>query len=97
MKLGQFYASLVTLFDIPTLTKIINESESLMEKDNFWDDQKEAMKVVERLNSAKEKKNKYDEVKAIFHNVEELLSFALEGLDNDVLEFEKLSSLMVFK
>ena len=57
-----------------------------MEKDDFWSNQKEAMKVVERLNSAREKKTKYDEITAIFHNVEELLSFALEDLDEEVHE-----------
>ena len=86
MKLAKFYASLVTHFDIPALENIIKESESLMEKDDFWDDQKGAMKVVERLNLAREKKNQYDEVAAIFHNVEELLSFALVDLDSEVHE-----------
>jgi len=86
MKLAKFYASLVTHFDIPTLENIIKESESLMEKDDFWDDQKGAMKVVEKLNLAREKKNQYDEVAAIFHNVEELLSFALVDLDSEVHE-----------
>ncbi len=86
MKLVEFYASLVIHFDIPSLEKTIKELEALMQNDDFWRDQKQAMSIVEKLNDAKEKKNQYDEVLAIFHNAEELLSFALENMDEEVYE-----------
>lgn len=73
-------------FDIPSLEKTIKELEALMQNDDFWRDQKQAMSIVEKLNDAKEKKNQYDEVLAIFHNAEELLSFALENMDEEVYE-----------
>lgn len=86
MKLAEYCASLVIHFDIPSLERIIKELERLMQSDDFWRDQKQAMSIVEKLNDAKEKKNQYDEVLAIFHNAEELLSFALENIDEEVYE-----------
>ena len=44
----------MTLFDIDYLTKKVNELDIIQNKDNFWDDQKEALKVINEWESIKE-------------------------------------------
>ena len=67
-KLRRYSISLVIHFDLASLTKKILELEEKMNAENFWNDQKSAMQVVNELNEAKEKKEQYEETALSFQN-----------------------------
>lgn len=77
-------------FDLALLDDIIHQCEEEMAKDTFWNDQKEAMKVVEKLNDAKEKKTKWEACEQSFHSVNEIFSVIVEQADEEMLELLNL-------
>ncbi len=77
-------------FDLALLDVTIHQCEEEMAKDTFWNDQKEAMKVVEKLNDAKEKKTKWEACEQSFHSANEIFSVIVEQADEEMLELLNL-------
>lgn len=61
------------LFDPVQLKIKIDEDEALMNDDHFWDDQRSAKKVVQRLNDARHKYEQYHAIVSGFQDLEELV------------------------
>lgn len=72
-------------FDLAHLEETIHHCEEQMGDASFWNQQKEAMQVVEKLNDAKEKKEKWDVCQQSFHNANEILAFLTEQMDDEML------------
>lgn len=77
-------------FDLALLENTIRYCEEEMAKDTFWNQQKEAMKVVEKLNDAKEKKAKWDACQQSFHSANEIFLAIVEQADEEMLELLNL-------
>ena len=74
----------VTLFDIDYLTKKVNELDIIQNKPDFWDNQKEALKVINEYNALKEEKDTYLKITKEHEDIKELL-FATSESDEDML------------
>lgn len=72
-------------FDLAHLEETIHHCEEQMGEASFWNQQKEAMQVVEKLNDAKEKKEKWDACQQSFHNANEILALLTEQMDDEML------------
>lgn len=72
-------------FDLAHLEETIHHCEEQMGEASFWNQQKEAMQVVEKLNDAKEKKEKWDTCQQSFHNANEILALLTEQMDDEML------------
>ena len=78
--------------------RIYNSLTNEMNQDGFWNDQKNANKIIEKLNAVKEKANLMDEVSNAYQDV--LDAFELYELDENeetmslleelIISFEKL-------
>lgn len=77
-------------FDLALLENTIRYCEEEMAKDTFWNQQKKAMKVVEKLNDAKEKKAKWDACQQSFHSANEIFLAIVEQADEEMLELLNL-------
>lgn len=77
-------------FDLALLEDTIRHCEEEMAKDTFWNQQKEAMKVVEKLNDAKEKKAKWDACQQSFHSANEIFLAIVEQSDEEMFELLNL-------
>lgn len=82
-------------FDLAHLEETIHHCEEQMGEASFWNQQKEAMQVVEKLNDAKEKKEKWDACQQSFHNANEILALLTEQMDDEMsalldLEYDSL-------
>jgi peptide chain release factor 2 len=68
----------VILFDPVQLKAKIDEDETLMNEDHFWNDQRAAKKVVQRLHDARHKYEQYHAIVSGFHELEELVDLLQE-------------------
>ncbi len=73
------------LFDLVSLKKEIADLESKQNQEGFWDDQKSAMMVVNRLSDIKEKVNGYEKASADLNDINELIS-SCDDKDAEMLE-----------
>ena len=87
------------LFDLEKLDKEINELTAISEKEDFWNDQKSALKVISKLNFKRDIASKYRDLVANLNDLSELLDIAddsilesindsFEQLKKDTKEFE---------
>ena len=87
------------LFDLEKLDKEINELTAISEKEDFWNDQKSALKVISKLNFKRDIASKYRDLVANLNDLSELLYIAddsilesindsFEQLKKDTQEFE---------
>jgi peptide chain release factor 2 len=74
----------VILFDPAQLKQQIDRDEAQMNEDHFWDDQREAKKVVQRLNEAR---HQWEQYHAIIHGFKELEEL-FELLEDDPSIYE---------
>ena len=71
------------LFDLAFLNKKISELEAIQNKEDFWSDQKAALKVIDEYNDAKEERDTYVHVEKSHKEIEDLL-FACTDTDEDM-------------
>lgn len=71
------------LFDLAYLDKKITELEAQQNVDNFWDDQKAALKIIDEYNDVKEKRDTYIKISKSHKEVSDLL-FATTENDEDM-------------
>ena len=87
------------LFDLDQLDSEIATLSAKSEEENFWNDRRSALEVINRLNYCKEIVETYRDLLTKSHDLEELLSFgdesfleqieaSLEELENKTKEFE---------
>ena len=82
------------LFDLAKLDKEIKELQSISEKEDFWNDQKSALKTINELNSKRGAFEKYNTLLNNLKDIEELLEIAdeelLESLNDSIDELKTL-------
>ncbi|HBB05877.1 MAG TPA: hypothetical protein DCZ41_04790, partial [Firmicutes bacterium] len=61
------------LFDLTKLKGIISECEKEQDQPGFWDDQRAALAVVNKLKDAKNTVESYEEITSSFKDLESLL------------------------
>ena len=87
------------LFDLDKLNSDISELTTISEKEDFWNNQKAALEVIEKLNNCKEIVGNYTKITSNYKDLEELLELgdeslfdqiddSLKELDKDVKEFQ---------
>ena len=87
------------LFDLAKLESEIKELQQISEKEDFWNDQKSALEVINTLNSKKSIFEKYNSLSNNYNDLNELLDMgdeslleslneSFEELKNDFKEFE---------
>lgn len=81
----------MTLFDLPRLKSEITDLEVKQNQEGFWEDQKSALVVVNRLSDIKGKVTSYEKIASDYDGVNELIKEATEN-DGELLEL--LSSTM---
>lgn len=89
--------SWVTLFDINTLLKKVQDIENQMTVDGFWDDQKHASGIMQELSECKEKIDFYNDISNSINGVKDLIELCEmdESLLNETnIEFENLKKKM---
>ena len=86
----------MTLFDLAFLNNKISELELEQNKENFWDDQKRALKIIDEYNDAKEERDTYVKINSEHKEIESLL-FGCSDSDEDMRSLleELLDSLNV--
>ena len=72
------------LFDLDKLTAQINELTKVSESDGFWNNQKDALKVISDLNHAKEIVENINKLSVNCTDLEDLLSLEDESLFDDI-------------
>lgn len=63
----------MTLFDITSLLKKVEDIESQMTVNGFWDDNKKAQSIMQELSDCKEKINDYNDIKNSISGVNDLI------------------------
>ena len=80
-------------FDLDKLNKDILELTAISEKEDFWNDQKSALDVIEKLNNCKEIVGNYTKISTNIKDLEELLELGDESLydqiDESLTELDK--------
>lgn len=87
------------LFDLAKLDKEIEELTSISEKENFWNNSKNALEVISKLNYKKDLANSYRKISDNYKDLNELIELnddsifdslceSLEELKKDTKEFE---------
>lgn len=87
----------MTLFDINSLLKKVQDIENQMTVDGFWDDQKQATSIMQQLSEYKEKIDFYNDINSSINGVKELIELCEmdESLLNETnIEFESLKKKM---
>lgn len=77
--------SLATLFDQPHLEQAIHEDEKKMSEADFWQDQKAALKVVERLNTNKEIVCDLNKMRVLLTDLEAISALSASEVEEDFL------------
>ena len=67
-------------FDLDKLEKEIASLSEISEKEDFWSDQKEALKTINELNSKKSVVEKYKQLNRDYNDLLELIELGNEGL-----------------
>lgn len=73
----------VTLFDLAYLNKKVEELDFIQNKEDFWNDQKAALKVIDEYNSVKEERDTYMKITKTQEDLKELI-FATSNDDEDM-------------
>lgn len=76
----------MTLFDIARLTSEVEHQQKLINEPAFWNDQKEAVKVINVFNDLKETLDQYHLVELALNNAKELLDLDESSEDASLLE-----------
>ena len=76
----------MTLFDIARLTSEVEHQQKLINEPAFWNDQKEAVKVINVFNDLKETLDQYHVVELALNNAKELLDLDESSEDTSLLE-----------
>ena len=71
------------LFDLAFLNNKIAELEAKQNVDNFWDNQKEALEIIDEYNDAKEERDTYVHIEKAHKEIQDLL-FACTDEDEDM-------------
>jgi peptide chain release factor 2 len=74
----------VILFDLPTLKRLIDEDDHLIEQPGFWNDQRRAKSVIARSNKHKQRLEHFTTIQQNFQSLQDLL--ALGSLDIELLK-----------
>ena len=74
------------LFDLAFLNKKIKELEAIQNEDNFWSDQKKALKVIDEYNDAKYERDTYLSVQKNHEELKNLI-FSCSENDEDLRQF----------
>ncbi len=72
------------LFDLPTLKRLIDEDDHLIEQPGFWNDQRRAKSVIARSNKHKQRLEHFTTIQQNFQSLQDLL--ALGSLDIELLK-----------
>ena len=107
MRLKKIYYSSVTLFDIPKLQERIDEFEALSLKDDFWSNQREASKIIDKKNALINKINLYKKLEAEIKDLKELVEtldinddemgqFAIDSFNATNEELQQLKIIVLF-
>ncbi len=79
------------LFDLAKLESEIDNLKSISEKEDFWNDQKNALSIINELNSKRNTFEKYNSLLTTFKDLEELLNLKDESILDSLNEsFEEL-------
>ena len=91
MLLARESANSGLLFDLEKLNKDVSELTALSEKEDFWSDQKSALKIVSELNYKRGLVTKYTEIATNFKDLEELIDMDDDSILESINEsFEQL-------
>ena len=83
------------LFDLDKLEKEIVSLREISEKEDFWADQKSALKVISDLNSKKSTYDTYFDIVSTYNGLEEMLDWEDESLLEELNQtFDRLKSLI---
>ena len=74
------------LFDLDYLNKRVDELEKEQNRDNFWDDQKSALKIIDEFNDVKDERDTYLKIVKSHEDVKDLLFVSSEE-DTDTKAF----------
>ena len=74
------------LFDLEKLNKDISELTAISEKEDFWNNQKSALEVIEKLNNCKEIVENYTKITSNYKDLDELLELEDESLFDQIDE-----------
>ena len=107
MKLKKTFYSSVILFDLPKLQGKIDEYEALSLKDDFWLNQREASKIIDKKNALINKINLYKklevEIKDLIElvdsldiNDDEMAQFAIDSFNATNEELQRLKIIVLF-
>ena len=83
------------LFDLAKLEKEIVSLSEISEKEDFWNDQKSALKIINELNSKKSAVEKYKTLETNYNGLVELVELGDESLLEELNQtFDELKSLI---
>ena len=71
------------LFDLAFLNDKVNKLEAEQNRENFWDNQKAALKIIDEYNDAKEERDTYVHIEKSHQEIKDLL-FACSDSDEDM-------------
>lgn len=74
------------LFDLTFLNKKVEELEKEQNREDFWNDQKSALVIIDEYNEAKEERDTYVKIDKSFNDIKDLL-FATSEDDEDTKAF----------
>ena len=107
MRLRKKFLSSVTLFDVARLKEKIDEYEKMSLDDNFWSNQREASKIIDKKNDLINKINLYtkldkeindisDLVDSLDINDDEMGQLAIDSFNATNKELKELKKLVLF-
>lgn len=73
MRLRKKFLSSVILFDVPKLKTKIEEYENMALNDDFWSNQREASKIIDKKNDLIYKVDLFTKLKAEINDIDELV------------------------
>lgn len=74
----------MTLFDLDGLSNLSKELENKIGQDGFWDNQREAQKVINRYNGINDKINTYHHLTSRINEVEDTYNLIKEDYDEEI-------------
>lgn len=83
--MGSLLPSSVILFDLEKLNKIVSELEEKQNEEGFWNDQKSAIAVVNKLNETKGKVTSYTKIVQDYKDLMDLFDM-LDPSDTEMME-----------
>ena len=71
-------------FDLDKVEKEKQNLETQIGSDGFWNNQREAQKIINKFNSMNDKINSYRSLVVKINNIGEMLDFIKESYDEDI-------------